>query len=760
MNVELLNLLGQHAALLIVSLAVVITVSVCFVAVQWRKACQADSALVLEAAILSKEGPITEPERALLAKAIAPRGVLEQYSAVPEQGKVVLLCMVGLWALAFVVFLIVAIKHDGIIIGHVNVLNHHDKRVTASGTQTRATGGIDPAELNLQKHPPTIIMPSRKPIVQPPKPDLLKPISTAAVAAQPSDQPSELDVLEPAAATALLFERTRPSGGDWDWWEQPSNKADVAALAAELGGWSLGLEQAAAYIVACRMTPADYLKRWKDQQPAVQQWYRHRDTEYPCSVVVTLQMTLDHFGPREIELLNLLAWFAPEPVPTNVLTASSLSELRLSAGVNAEAENSVACWTDDEVRDTLTRLTEFRVIRQDPQAGSITLHRVVQKILRDRQAEPQRWLTAALGLLDQARPAGDADDARTWPVWEPLRPHVAFATAEGDRLGIAVPTSCLMGDLATLLGAKGLHKEAKPLQRRALAIDELHYGPESTEVATRLNNLAQTLQVTNRLAEAEPLIRRALSIWNQSSGADHPNVADALNNLAHLLQATNRLAEAEPLVRRALAIDEQFYGVEHPKVARDLNTLAMLLHDTNRRAEAETLMRRALAIDEQFYGAEHPTVAIRLNDLAVVLLDTNRLVEAGPLLRRALSIDEQAFDADHPRIALRLNNLAMLLRATSRLAEAEPLMRRSLAIREQSFGADHPEVGAALNNLALLLKATNRLAEAEPLMRRALAIGEQSFGEKHPKVVTTVNNLAILLQATNQLAEAKTLMNK
>ena len=44
-----------------------------------------------------------------------------------------------------------------------------------------------------------------------------------------------------------------------------------------------------------------------------------------------------------------------------------------------------------------------------------------------------------------------------------------------------------------------------------------------------------------------------------------PNVARDLNNLAQLLQATNRLAEAEPLMRRALAIDEQSYGKDHPE---------------------------------------------------------------------------------------------------------------------------------------------------------------------------------------------------
>ena len=132
--------------------------------------------------------------------------------------------------------------------------------------------------------------------------------------------------------------------------------------------------------------------------------------------------------------------------------------------------------------------------------------------------------------------------------------------------------------------------------RRALAIDEKSFGPDHPNVAIGLNNLAELLQATNRLAEAEPLMRRALAIDEKSFGPDHPDVAIRLNNLAQLLQATNRLAEAEPLMRRALAIDEKSFGPEHPNVARDLNNLAQLLQATNRLAEAEPLMRRALMI--------------------------------------------------------------------------------------------------------------------------------------------------------------------
>ena len=49
-------------------------------------------------------------------------------------------------------------------------------------------------------------------------------------------------------------------------------------------------------------------------------------------------------------------------------------------------------------------------------------------------------------------------------------------------------------------------------------------------------------------------MRRALEIDERSFGPDHPNVAITLDNLAELLKGTNRLAEAEPLMRRAVQI--------------------------------------------------------------------------------------------------------------------------------------------------------------------------------------------------------------
>jgi hypothetical protein len=81
---------------------------------------------------------------------------------------------------------------------------------------------------------------------------------------------------------------------------------------------------------------------------------------------------------------------------------------------------------------------------------------------------------------------------------------------------------------------------------RALAIDEASYGRNHPEVAIDLNNLAQLLQTTNRLAEAEPLYRRGskILIAFTDQGYQHPNLEAGIINYFGFLQAQGLSEEA------------------------------------------------------------------------------------------------------------------------------------------------------------------------------------------------------------------------
>ena len=492
----------------------------------------------------------------------------------------------------------------------------------------------------------------------------------------------ELDVLPLDDAVNFLLQRTAGRRRAKDDDDQQAQE-----IATDLGRLPVALEQAGAYIGQRKMTLAQYRKTWNERRDKAIDGFDDRAIQYPHSVIVTWQTTIEQLSPPAFELLARLAWFGPEPIPESILESAP-----------AAADERVDWFK------ALVELDLWSLVSRATAEESFSVHRLVQDVARrDPQQTDHGQLRKALEWMNAAF-TGDPGDVRDWEKLDPLSPHVQVLVKHADDCQLSEPTANLMGRLGFLSSAKAIYDEAERLRRRALEIDQHRFGVDSTEAAHRMSELATTLQETGRLAEAEPLMERALAIDEAAFGGEHPRVAVQLNNLAQLLRETGRLAEAEPLMERALAIDEAAFGGEHPRVAVQLNNLAQLLRETGRLAEAEPLMERALAIDEQCYGKEHPRAAIDLNNLAQLLKATNRLSEAEPLMERALAIDEAAFGGEHPNVAIRLNNLALLFANTNRLAEAESLMRRAAAIFKDSLGSKHPNTLSIMHNLQALLK--------------------------------------------------------
>jgi tetratricopeptide (TPR) repeat protein len=497
-------------------------------------------------------------------------------------------------------------------------------------------------------------------------------------------RPLELGVLAIDDAVAFLQARTegrRRNATDDD--------AKAREVARELDGLALALEQAAAFIAKRELTFGQYLKKWRSSHEEVLGWFDSTVTGYPRAVAATWQTSVTQLTQSGQQLLERLAWFAPEKVPEFLLDVPILDN---------SAKN---------LYDALDDLAAYSLVTRAAEGPFFLIHRLVQDVTRRKHTDDVRRyrLNEALTWISAAF-AGDPNDASNWPRLDPLASHAQAVAMYADNNGIADPTAALMNRLGQLFHTKALLAEAEPLMRRALAIDENIHGQDHPLVARQLNNLAQLLKATNRFAEAEPLMRRALAIDEEQHGPDHPEVATDLNNLAVLLHDTGRLVDAEPLIRRALKIDERSYGSDHPNVAIRLSNLALLLKTTKRLEEAESSLRRALAILEKTYGPEHAGVATALNNLGILLHQNKQLVEAEPLIRRALVIGEKIYGPLHPTVAIRLNNLARLLQDDSRLNEAEPLMRRHVAIFVEftrKTGHPHPHLKNSFQNYTRLL---------------------------------------------------------
>jgi len=448
------------------------------------------------------------------------------------------------------------------------------------------------------------------------------------------------------------------------------DKERASELATLLGGLPIALEQAAAYINHRRISLAQYIGDFNEKRERVLAYHGGALQDYPEAVLGVWATTEGHLDAAGLAILRLASFLAPEAIPVD-LFESQPEEVAEAAEIIAEENPDIerpAETSGLDVRDVLSDLAAWSMV--DLEGESFSVHRLLQDSVRLRMDGESRkvWTTLALSFVRAFFPdeLPQSDDVRSWHRWRPMAPHVAAVVEHGGDEKIAEPTDWLTNELALHFQSRASYDIAEQLYRKALAICEETKGPEHTDTATCLNNLASLLYQTNRLKDAEPLYQKALEIDQKHFGPDHPKIAIRLNNLALLLKVTGRLDEAEPLYRRALSIDEKALGPDHPKIAIRLNNLASLLQDTGRLKQAEPLSRRALEIGEKTLGPDHPNVAIRLNNLAFLLKATGRKAGAVPLYERAVKIFEEKLGTEHPSTKTVRGNLEILRRELGR----------------------------------------------------------------------------------------------
>jgi hypothetical protein len=235
--------------------------------------------------------------------------------------------------------------------------------------------------------------------------------------------------------------------------------------------------------------------------------------------------------PAAVQLLGICAYLAPEPVPVDLFTAhpgllpeplssAAADPLAFTEAVGVLADYSLAkrnaagLQLHRLVQATLRARHDHTQAAPDPRSQAQDRPLPGEAAGDETAAEP---LGQALGLLKAVAPS-EVSDPQNWPRWAVLLPHVLAATshlesAAGQRGGQAMADgSALLGRAGFYLWVQARHADAKALEERALAIDEAAYGPDHPEVARDLNNLVLILQDLGQPKAARPLQARALAI--------------------------------------------------------------------------------------------------------------------------------------------------------------------------------------------------------------------------------------------------------
>jgi tetratricopeptide (TPR) repeat protein len=493
-----------------------------------------------------------------------------------------------------------------------------------------------------------------------------------------------------------------------------SERAQAEALATELGGLPLALEQAAAFMEQTGLGLGEYLGLYRRNREAL--LARGEPVAYGATVDATLRLAISKVvesSPAAVELLQACSFLAAEAIPHDLLRAKP-DVLPAALGPVVQDEVGYA--------ETVGVLHGFSLLERE-QVG-LRVHRLVQAVARHDLdlKEREAWAGRVVQLVWAAWPA-EPDLPAAWPRCGQLLPHALAAAEHAEEVtATREATGALLNQVGLYLSSRAELPAAQATLQQALAIEEAALGANHPQVAVTLDNLGIVLRQLGELTEARAPLERALAIKEVAYGPDHPQVARTLDNLGNVLRDLGELSQARTHHERALAIEETVYGPDHPEVAATLVNLGLVLDQLGELSQVRTHHERALAIFEAAYGPDHPEVAATLVNLGLVLDELGELSQARTQLERALAIEEAVYGPDHPEVAETLVNLGIVLFKLRELLAARVQLERALTIFEEAYRSEHPRVAIALGNLSLVLRDLGELAAAEAFQRRAQAI--------------------------------------
>ncbi len=563
----------------------------------------------------------------------------------------------------------------------------------------------------------------------------------------------------------FLLRRTRviAPGVQFDQAMEES-QAQAIDIVSALDGLPLALDQAGAYIEETSCGMSQYLHLYATRRKELLLRRGRFPIDHPASVVATWSLSFQQVGeesPTAAELLRLLAFLDPEAIPEEIITTGA-AELGPILGEAASDPLQV-----DAIIELLRR---YSLIRRSPKTKFLSVHRLVQAVLRDgMDGDTQRlWAEQTIRAVNCTFPEVDPQvwQLQTWQqqTWEDCQrclPQVEKCLALSDEYALAFPGAArLFNEAASYLIVRAMYKQAELLLLRALAIRHQILEVYHPDIARALNDLGGLYLYQGRYREAKPLLQEALAIRRRVLGEEHLDVAQTLYDLASSYRSLGIYAEAEPLFSQALRIRQEALGDEHPLVARSYYGLARLYLSQEKYDQAEKFCKECLRIREKHFKEHHRTVASALVILAKIYQGQNQLTDAAEINKRALKMREDISGEDHPHIAVILNNLVNIYHTEGKYCEAEPLIARSLKIHEESLGPEHPYMAYSLTNQAENFFLQGNYIQAEASYKKALIIREQRLGLDHPLTASTYYDLARLYFTIERYEEAESLYSK
>ncbi|MEE1740937.1 FxSxx-COOH system tetratricopeptide repeat protein [Streptomyces sp. BE147] len=553
---------------------------------------------------------------------------------------------------------------------------------------------------------------------------------------------------------------------------------DAAQVATAVGDLPLAVEQAAAWIAETATPIGAYLEQLAQQAPQV--LALNQPAGYPEPVAATWNISIARLkerSPAAVRLLQLCAFFAPEPISANLLYSKEMIEALKPYDASLQEKLVLG--------RVIREIGRFALAKVDQVSNSIQVHRLVQAVIRAQLSEEEQREARHVvhRILAGARPDDDEpiDNPETWQTFATIWPHLGPSDARNckepeprrlliDRVRYLwkrgdVRTAATLGDelretwletlgerdlqylylcfhLSNILRTRGRYVEAKELDELTLQRQREVLGQEHPHTYMTTSSLAIDLGLLGDYGRAIELATDARDGFSQIFHDDHPRTLAAANNLALNLRSIGQYAKAREIDQDVYDSRTEVLGAEHPYSLSSAMNLARDLREIGRYEDSVGLLSRTYDAFKRTLGRSYPTTLSAAKSLAVSLRRAGRFEDAHRLTVATRARYRAKYTMANPDSLACDLNLAADLFAAGEPVQARDAAREVVDQYMKVPGEKHPYTLAAQNNLGVYLSGTGEAEQAERLLRQVVASMRERFGREHPNTLFCVMNLA------------------
>jgi hypothetical protein len=530
--------------------------------------------------------------------------------------------------------------------------------------------------------------------------------------------------------------------------------ADADRLAEALGDLPLAVEQAAAWRAQTGMPVAEYLTLLEQHLTELlgdEHSAEYGAMGYQRSVAAAWNVPLHRLRtshPAALQLLQVCAFFGPEPISRNLFTGGR--------AVPVPEELANALKDPIKLNRAIREISRYSLARIDHRSNTLQLHRLVQTVLKNQLSDKERdQMRHAVHILLVHGDPDDPDAARMWPRYAELLPHATMSKAVECQSDAWVRR--LIVNLIRYLINSGDYGVALEYAREAMETWKRYFGDDDIDTlqVARLRGMA--LWRLNKFEEAEKINSETYKRVRETYGDDNELYLNVADTLRTGMRSQGLFVEELEMQEQIFTKSKQIMGEDDPATLRYANNLAGSMRLNGKFFQARELDEDTWRRKKIVLGDDHSDTFLTLNALAMDIRECGEYVEACRVQEDNLARQRQVIGDDHPRTIGAMRNLAVARRKAGLHQQARDLSEECAKLYRMRQGDRHLDTITSEMGLSADLRVLGELSESRDLAEHSHRLLLGRYGEKHPYTLVAAINLAVTLRLLKRTSEAKDL---